>query len=58
MTEEPKAPMGRPTKDPERLKRSRTLSFTDAEYEKLGKLAKTAKQGRSEYIIEKLGLDK
>jgi hypothetical protein len=49
---------GRPTKDPERLKKSRTLSFTDAEYAKLGQLAAAAKLGRSEYIIEKLGLDK
>ena len=50
--------MGRPTKDPERLKRPRTLSFTDAEYAKLGELAKAAKLGRSEYIIDRLGLDK
>lgn len=49
--------MGRPTKDPERLKRPRTLSFTDAEYEKLGELAKAAKLGRSEYIIDRLGLN-
>ena len=49
---------GRPTKDPERLKKSRTLSFTDAEYAKLGELAKAAKLGRSEYIIDRLGLDK
>jgi hypothetical protein len=34
------------------------FSFTDAEYAKLGELAKAAKLGRSEYIIEKLGLDK
>jgi hypothetical protein len=53
-----KPKMGRPTKSPERHKRSRTLSFTDAEYEKLGKLAQAAQLGRSEYIIEKLGLDK
>jgi hypothetical protein len=31
-----------------------TLSFNDTEY----KLAKAAKLGHSEYIIEKLGLDK
>lgn len=49
---------GRPTKDPERLKKSRTLSFTDAEYAKLGELAKAAKLGRSEFIIDRLGLDK
>jgi hypothetical protein len=49
---------GRPTKAPERLKKSRTLSFTDAEYAKLGELAKAAKLGRSEYIIDRLGLDK
>jgi len=49
--------IGRPTKDPERHKRPRSLSFTDAEYAKLGELAK-AKLGRSEYIIERLGLDK
>lgn len=53
-----KQAVGRPTKAPERLKKSRTLSFTDAEYEKLGQLAATARLGRSEYIIEKLGLDK
>lgn len=35
-----------------------TLSFTDAEYAKLSTLAKTVKLGRSEYTIEKLGLDK
>jgi hypothetical protein len=50
--------IGRPTKDPERLKRPRSLSFTDAEYSKLGELAKAAKLGRSEYIIDRLGLDK
>jgi len=50
--------IGRPTKDPERHKRPRSLSFTDAEYAKLGELAKAAKLGRSEYIIERLGLDK
>lgn len=54
----PKPTLGRPTKDPERLKRPRSLSFTDAEYEKLGKLARTAKLGRSEYIIDRLGLNK
>jgi hypothetical protein len=56
MTDTPKYGAGRPTKDPERLKRSRTLSFTDAEYEKLGELANAARLGRSEYIIEMLGL--
>jgi hypothetical protein len=40
------------------MKRPRTLSFTDAEYEKLGMLAKVAKLGRSEYIIDRLRLDK
>lgn len=49
---------GRPTKAPERLKRPRTLSFTDAEYQKLGTLATAARLGRSEYIIDRLGLDK
>jgi hypothetical protein len=34
------------------------LSFTDAEYAKLGELAAAAKLGRSEYIVIKLGLDK
>jgi hypothetical protein len=58
MTEAPKPVPGRPTKAPERLKKSRTLSFTDAEYAKLGELAKAAKLGRSEYIIDRLGLDK
>lgn len=37
---------------------SRTLSFTNAEYEKLGILATAARLGRSEYIIDKPGLDK
>jgi hypothetical protein len=40
------------------LKRSPTLSFTDAEYEKLGTLATAACLGRSEYIIDRLELDK
>lgn len=53
-----KPKMGRPTKDQDRHKRSRTLSFTDAEYAKLGELAKAAKLGRSEFIIDRLGLDK
>jgi hypothetical protein len=58
MIDTPKPAPGRPPKDRDRLKKSRTLSFTDAEYAKLGELAKVAKLGRSEYIIEKLGLDK
>lgn len=58
MKDEKKTGAGRPTKDPERLKKGRSLSFTDAEYEKLGILAKAAKLGRSEYIIDRLGLDK
>jgi hypothetical protein len=58
MRETLKPSIGRPTKDPERHKRPHSLSFTDAEYAKLGELAKVAKLGRSEYIIEKLGLDK
>lgn len=58
MTETVKPSLGRPAKDPERLKRPHSLSFTDYEFEKLGKLAKDAKLGRSEYIIEKLGLSK
>jgi hypothetical protein len=33
------------------------LSFTDAEYAKLGELAKAAKLGSSEFIIDRLGLD-
>jgi ferredoxin-like protein FixX len=41
-----------------RLKKARGLAFSDAEYEKLGELAKAAKLSRSEYIIERLGLDK
>lgn len=53
-----KPKLGRPTKAPERLKRPRTLSFTDAEYEKLSQLAAAARLGRSEYVIEKLGLNK
>jgi hypothetical protein len=47
---------GRPTKSPALLKRPRTMSFTDAEYQKLGELAQAAHLGRSEYIVEKLGL--
>ena len=50
--------VGRPPKAPERLKRPRTLSFTDVEYSKLGVLANAAKLGRSEYIIHRLRLDK
>jgi hypothetical protein len=53
-----KQTVGRPTKAPERLKRPRSLSFTDAEYTKLGELAAAARLGRSEYIIDRLGLDK
>jgi hypothetical protein len=48
--------MTRPSKAPERLKRPRTPSFTDAEYEKLGALTTAARLGRSEYIIDRLGL--
>lgn len=58
MKDSPKLAAGRPTKDPERIKRGHSLSFTDAEYAKLGELAKAAKLGRSEYIIDRLGLDK
>jgi hypothetical protein len=58
MKDAPKPTAGRPTKDPERIKRGHSLSFTDAEYQKLGDLAKAAKLGRSEYIIDRLGLDK
>ena len=58
MEETPKYSTGRPRKDPARHKRSRTLSFTDAEYERLATLADAAGMGRSEYIVEKLGLDK
>jgi hypothetical protein len=58
MQETPKQAVGRPSKAPERLKKSRTLSFTDAEYAKLGELATAARLGRSEYIIDRLGLDK
>jgi hypothetical protein len=58
MEDAPKQAVGRPTKAPERLKRPRSLSFTDAEYAKLGELATAARLGRSEYIIEKLGLGK
>lgn len=53
-----KPAVGRPTKDPERIKRGHSLSFTDAEYEKLGELARAAKLGRSEYVIETLGLNR
>ncbi|WP_324671509.1 hypothetical protein [Hymenobacter sp. GOD-10R] len=57
MEDKPKR-TGRPPKDQTRHKRSRTLSFTDAEYDKLERLATAVGLGRSEYIIEKLGLDK
>lgn len=40
-----------------RLKKGCVLSFTDAEYA-IGELAKAAKLGRSEYISDRLGLDK
>ncbi len=53
-----KQAVGRPTKAPERHKRPRSLSFTYAEYEKLGALAAAARLGRSEFIIDRLGLDK
>jgi hypothetical protein len=36
----------------------RALSFTDAEYEKLSELAIAAQLGCSEYVIDRLGLDK
>jgi hypothetical protein len=39
-------------------KRFCSLSFTDAEHAKLGELAKAAKLVRSEYIIDRLELDK
>jgi hypothetical protein len=58
MTDTTKPSAGRPTKDPERIKRGHSLSFTDAEYHKLGELARAAKLGRSEYVIEMLGLNK
>lgn len=58
MQETQKQAVGRPTKAPERLKRPRSLSFTDAEYEKLGTLAAAACLGRSEYIIDRLGLNR
>lgn len=58
MKDAPKQGVGRPTKAPERIKRGRSLSFTDAEYEKLSELAAAARLGRSEYIIDRLGLDK
>jgi hypothetical protein len=41
-----------------RLKKGRMLSFTDAEYAKLEELARAANLNRSEYIIDRLGLDK
>lgn len=56
MDEKPKR-TGRPPKDPARHKRSRTLSFTDDEYNKLMRLAEAANRGVSEYIIEQLGLN-
>lgn len=58
MEDKPKAVIGRPTKDPERIKRGHSLSFTDAEYERLGELARAAKLGRSEYVVEILGLSR
>lgn len=56
MEDKPKYNTGRPRKDAAHHKRSRTLSFTDAEYSRLGELADAAGLGRSEYIVEKLGL--
>jgi hypothetical protein len=56
MEEIAKPGAGRPAKSPALLKRPRTMSFTDAEYQKLGELAQAARLGRSEYIVEKLGL--
>jgi hypothetical protein len=50
--------LGRPTKDPERIKHAYSLSLTKAEVGRLDELAQEAKLGRSEYVIEKLGLDK
>ena len=35
---------------------SRSLSFTDAQYAKLGTLAKAAKLSQREHIIDRLGL--
>ncbi|SNR92563.1 hypothetical protein [Hymenobacter mucosus] len=55
MEEKPKR-TGRPAKDPARLKKGRTLSFTDAEYKRLEELAAAAKVGVSEYVILKCGL--
>ena len=55
MEEQPKK-QGRPVKDPARHKRNRGISMTDAEYQKLGSLAKSENLGISEYIIVKLGL--
>ncbi len=58
MKDTQKPGVGRPTKDASRIKRGHSLSFTDAEYEKLGDLARAAKLGRSEYVVETLGLNK
>ncbi|TGE07712.1 hypothetical protein [Hymenobacter fodinae] len=55
MEDQPKK-AGRPTKDKSRLKKGRSLSFTDAEYAELGKQAAAASLGLSEYIVEKLNL--
>jgi group I intron endonuclease len=45
-------------KHPERLKKPRPLSLTDAECAKLDALAAASRLSRSEYIIDRLGLDK
>lgn len=51
-------PEGGRHKHPERLKKPRPLSLTDAECAKLDALAAASHLGRSEYIIDRLGLDK
>lgn len=49
--------VGRPPKpDRENVKRNRTLSFTDKEYQNLDSLSHKAGQTKSEYIIKSLNL--
>jgi hypothetical protein len=55
---EQKTKQGRPKKDPAKHKRNRGISMTDAEYLKLKNLAEAAELGVSEFIIQRLGLDK
>jgi hypothetical protein len=56
MEEKPKK-AGRPPKRADRLKKPRNLSFTDAEYDRLGEMAEAAGMSRSELIVAYMKLD-